>query len=542
MTPSKSKKNSGCVGFFLLTLLAIGGGYYYGKKLFLGSELSLQSSNKILPESTLGNTFISTNEEKWSKLAEFSTPETKKIIEQNWQELVNDNLGQKNQNIDYQKDILPWLDGISLAILPSSEAGINYNSVAILGVKNKLKANSFFEKFKKNNPEKPIETKYQNITVYQINNDSNQIFLTFFNNYLVMSDKESVIHQIIDTYKGGVSLADSSSHNITANNGIFQVYLPDYSNLFFNIIKDSLPEVETEKSALKQLEKIDSITMNLSVENHGLKLRSVVNLSEPIASAQKFKPVTTNLVGKIPDNTICMMTGGGINLFWQQINQEKQNIPELDSLINQAKMATRQGLNLDLDKDIFSWLDGEFVLALLPSNSTNFNEILNGLLILESSTKTQGETTFRSLENTAKLLPFIQINQNNIGGIDVTQWSNTTQTLLSYGWLNNNHFLMTFIGNFEDIKNIEKSNSLLENDTFKLTTESLEKTNNGYFYCNVKKTLNLAQNLDPNFWDSSTPEFKAFADSIQGFAVTNSLINPTTNQVDLNISLAKNEK
>lgn len=539
MTPSKPNKKSGYFFLLLITLFAVGGGYYFGKKLLLGDELTLQASNKIVPQSALANTFISTDEEKWSELREFGTPEFQELTNNNLQEFIDENLTIENQNIDYQEDISPWLSGISIAILPSSEAGIDYDAVAILGIKNKLKAKSFFDRIKTTNSGNINETNHQNITIYQLDNQGEKIFFTTFQNYIIIANKQEVITKIIDTHKGGLSLADNSSQKFDKNSGLIQVYFPDYSNWFLNIIKNSVPDIEVEKSAKNQLQKIDSILTNVSVENHGLKMRSVINLVEPLTTTQQLKPVSNNLLSQIPDNTICVMTGGGINQLWQQVNEEKQNIPDLDLLINQAKMITSQWLNLDLDKDIISWLDGEFALALLPPNNNNSLETLSGLFILESSNKTQGEATLKSLENTAKLLPFLNIQTSDINGINVTKWNSPEANLVSYGWLNDQKFVLSLTGNFEDINNIKSANSLLENPTFKLATASLPNNNNGYFYCNLQEALSVAVNYDPNFWDNSSMEAKALADSISAIALTSSMINPTTSQVDFNISFLK---
>lgn len=539
MTPSKPNKKSGCFFFLLITLFAVGGGYYFGKKLLLGDELTLQASNKIVPQSALANTFISTDEKKWSELREFGTPEFQELTNNNLQEFIAENLTTENQNIDYQQDISPWLSGISIAILPSSEAGIDYDAVAILGIQNKLKAKGFFDRIKTTNTGNINETKHQNISIYQIDDQAEKIFFSTFQNYIIIADKQEVITKIIDTHKGGISLADNSSQKFDKNSGIIQVYFPDYSNWFLNIIKNNLPEMELEQSAKNQLQKIDSILANVTVENHGLKMRSVIHLVEPLTTTQQAKPVSNNLLSQIPNNTICVMTGGGINQFWQQVNEEKQNIPDLDLLINQAKMITSQWLNLDLETDIISWLDGEFALALLPPNNNNSLETLSGLLILESSNKTQGEATLKSLENTVKIFPFLNIQTSDINGINVTKWNSPEANLVSYGWLNEQKFLLSLTGNFEDITNIKPANSLLENPAFKLATASLPNNNNGYFYCNLQEALSVAVNYDPNFWDNSSMEAKALADSISAIALTSSMINPTTSQVDFNISLFK---
>jgi hypothetical protein len=539
MTPSQPNKKGGYFLFLLITLLAFGGGYYFGKKLLLGEKLTLQASNKIVPESALANTFISTDEKKWSQLREFGTTEFQELTQNNWQKFIAENLTTENQNIDYQQDISPWLGGISIAFLPTSEAGIDYDTVAILGIKNKLKAKGFFDRIKTTNSGNINETNHQNITIYQIDDQAEKIFLTTFQNYIIIGDTQEAITKIIDTDKGGLSLADNSSQKFDQNSGVIQVYFPDYSNWFFNVIKDSFPDIELEKSAKNQLEKIDSILMNVRVENHGLKMSSVINLVEPLSTTQQAKPVSNNLLNQIPDNTICLMTGGGISQFWQQINEEKQNIPDLDLLINQAKMMTSQWLNLDLDTEIISWLDGEFALALLPPNKNNSLNTLSGLFILESSNKTQGEATLKSLENTAKLVPFLNIQTSDVNGINVTKWNSPDANLVSYGWLNDQKFLLSLTGNFEDINNIKPANSLLENPTFKLATASLPNNNNGYFYCNLQEALSIAVNYDPNFWDNSSMEAKAVADSISAIALTSFMINPTTSQVDFNISLVK---
>lgn len=539
MTPSKPNQKSGCFFLLLITLCAVGGGYYFGKKFLLGDELTLQASNKILPPSALANTFISTDEQKWSELKQFGTPEFQELTNKNLQEFIDENLTIENQNIDYQEDISPWLGGVSIAILPSPEAGIDYNAVGILGIKNKLKAKSFFDRIKTKNSENIDETSYKNISIYQLDNPTEKIFISTFDNYIIIADKKEVITKIIDTYKGGISLADNTSQKFDRNSGLIQIYFPDYSNWFLNVLKNSLPDIDVEKSAKNQLQKIDSILTNISVENQGLKMSSVINLVEPSTTAQQSKPISNNLLSQIPENSICVMTGGEINQFWQQVNEEKQNVPDLDLLINRAKMITSQWLNLDLDKDVISWLDGEFALALLPPNKNNSLETLSGLFILESSNKTQGEATLKSLENTAKIFSFLSIQTSEINGIDVTKWNSPAGNLVSYGWLNEEKFALSLTGNFENITDIKSANSLLENPTFKSATASLPDNNNGYFYCNLQEALSVAVNYDANFWDNYSIEAKALADSINAIVLSSSTINPTTSQVDLNISLLK---
>ncbi|MGI0481869.1 DUF3352 domain-containing protein [Geminocystis sp. CENA526] len=541
MTQSNSKKGGcGCLTMLVLGVIGIGASYYYGRN-FIGQELTPSRSAKIIPASAYATSFISTNPQQWEKLGQFGTNSAQEIISQNFQEFVNENLTQATQKIDLEKDILPWLGGISMALLPASSGEFESNIAVIMGVKNKFKANDFLEKYKNDLQEKPIENKYNGITIYQVNLENNQtIWTTFFNNYLVVSDREYVIEKIIDTHKGKTSLATNYPQNLVRDNAVISVYFPEYDRILLKALENSLPENELDKQVEKQLKKINTLFMNMSIENHGLKLTTLVKLSEPLEETINFKSVSQNLLNKIPQDTILMMSGNGINQLWQQVETERKNISELDKAINETEIMVNQWLNLDLGNDIFSWLDGEFAVAIVgnPEQPLLENNV-HGLLLLESTNKNQGEKTLSKLENVAQFLPFIAINRTEKQGINITEWSNYQNTVASYGWLNNNNLLFTFGKTFEPSENLDKTNSILNNETFKITTESLPKNNYGYLYFDYQKAVSFAVNLEPDFYDDFTPEMRALSESIKGFALTSSSINNTTTQVDLNISLVR---
>jgi len=544
MTQSNSRKGGcGCLSLLVLGIVGIGAGYYYVRN-FIGQKLTPCCSAMITPPSAYATSFISTNPDEWRKIENFGTNSPQEIISQNLQEFVDESLTKETQNIDLEKDILPWLGGMSVVILPSSSAGIDSDIALIMGVKNKFKANSFFDKYKNNLQEKPVEKKYNGITVYQVNLDNNQqIWTTFFSNYLVVSDQEEVINKIIDTYKEKTSLATNYPQSLVNNNAVVSIYFPEYDRILLKALRDSLPEGELDEQVEKQLNKISTLFMNMSIEDHGLKFTTLVQLSEPLANEINLTPVSQNLLSKIPQNTVFMVSGNGINQLWQQVETERKNIPELDEAISETEVMVNQWLNLDLGNDIFGWLDGEFAIAIAgnPDKPLLDNNI-HGLLILESSNKTQGEKTLGKLENMAQFLPFASINRTEKEGINITEWSNYQTTVASYGWLDDNNLLFTFGKTFNPSENLDKNNSILNSENFKITTESLAKNNYGYLYFDYQKSLDFAVNIDPNFYDEFTPEMRALSDSIKAFALTSSSIDDTTTQVELNISLVRSRE
>lgn len=540
MTETKSKKSGcGCLPLLLISALGIGAGYYYGRDM-LGKELTPKDTAKIVPASTLVTAHISTNPSQWSQLSQFGTPTAQKIVNDGLQSFLDENINENSHNINIEKDILPWAGGAGIAVFPSPETK-DYQSIAIIGIKNKVKAYLFFRDFKEKRGEKLIETKYQNISIFQLKSeDSMDLWLSVFNNLVVISDEEATIKKVIDTYKGGESLALNYPKKSLSSDSLISLYFPDYLQLLGSNLNDILGESGSELQ--NKWIKVNSLTTDVFVENHGLTLKTRVNLSEPITvNNTPIKPVSQRLLSHIPENSIFLMTGGQINQVWEEIEAEKKQIPELNDAINEVQNLTRQWLNLDLNKDVFGWLNGEFAFALsVNPNQPILDNNLSGLILIETSDRTQGNQTLQTLENTARFLPFISLRKAEQDKINIVEWQNLNRTLVSYGWLDDRNLLLT-LGRGISGENINPSSSIINNPTFKNVTESLTKNNYGYVYFDIEKTLELASTIEPTFEESLAlnPEINAFLQSVSAIALTSSSIDNVTNEVELNIALKR---
>ena len=531
---TKVKKSKiGCLPLTLLTIVTVGGGYYFGRNL-LGSELTPKSSAKITPQSAFVTSYISTNTEEWSKLDKFASPTNQERIGENLEDFVDDKLKDVDNNLDYQKDIAPWIGGISFTLLPPSSTSIDFHPVTIIGIKNKFKAWRFFHQ-QKDKMKTEVETKkYKNITVYNVTD--NNVWATIFDNYLIVSDSENGIQQIIDTYKGESSLAQLDNKNFSAKNSLFQVYLPQYDRFLLKAIANFVPSANSDKLSQLQSGKVNSMTINVNIEDYGFNFQTIFDLDDKIAAKNKaLEPISDTLLAQIPQETILMFNGGNIDTIWQNVEDNQKNIPELDKFISEAKKLVSQKLNLDLENDFINWLDGEFIFSL--SNVSNTQ--VKGYLLLQSGNQKQGNKTLNHLTNIVKRLPSVKVKKNNIKGINVTELTNFRQNLLSYGWLNNNSLLVTFANDFQEVINVNRKNSLLNNETFQITTQSLPQENYGYFYLDLQKTLETAKNLNSPLFNNVPPDIKAISESLKAIAITSSSPNPNTAQLDINLSLQK---
>lgn len=139
----------------------------------------------------------------------------------------------------------------------------------------------------------------------------------------------------------------------------------------------------------------------------------------------------------------------------------------------------------------------------------------------------------------AKISPSVTIKEDNVKGIDVTNFSSLGRNILSYGWLNKNNLLLTFGHDFQDIVNVNQKNSLVNNEKFKLTTQSFPEKNYGYFYLDLEQAISTTNSINPSFFNDVPPDIKAFSESLKAIAITSSAPTSNTAQLDINLSLEK---
>ena len=525
----------------ILAILGFGGAYLYYRH-FLGEELTPLRAAKIIPQEAVMASFISTDAQDWAKLSALGTPEAQKIFSQNWQKIEQE-ITPGSQDINYQQDIQPWLGGIMLAILPSSQGRVDYDLLTIVGIKDKFKAGNFLRKLKKQPDIQVKESKYKDLTIYEYtNNQTPSVWATIFKNYLVVSSDKIAVEQVIDTFKGEASLAEQNkftavlSEQLNLKNPLVHIYLLDYSSLVQKAVNKAITGGEIPPKTKEELQDINSVVMGLGIEEKGIHFQGIAKFTTPIED-KGLQPGSGKLISKMPANTILMVNGQTINRAWSQIEEKRDLIPELNELISQAKTLTKQWLNLDLDRDILAWMDGEFAVGILAvdNESDSFARTgLGGLVLIETSDHQTAETSIDKLENFSNKFPLISIEEQDIQGIAVTEWKTMQAPILSYGWLNNSSLMMSVGTEFSPVN---QQNNLLNNETFTVTTKSLPKKNFGYVYFDIEKSLSLANNLSPEIPDSLPEEADAILNSVKAIALTTSIINPHTTQIDLFLSV-----
>ncbi len=540
-----TSKKLGCGLLSVLGLVGIFGfgGFYAHKKGFIGQDLTPLRGAKVIPEEAIMTSFISTDSENWAKVEDLGLDRVQELIKQNTAEIKKE---LNKLNIDYQADIESWLGNAMVAVVPEDEKSKNKNSLLILGVKNPINAYKFLKKVQtqeakkeeKKAAEKTEVIKYKGVKINLAKDSQAQVTnIALLGNKLVLSDEISAVKQAIDTYKGEAAFSsnqdnlDAIAQPLDLKNSIIQVYIADYDRLLKNTLYD--PFVSGEKT--NKLQPLKSVVLGVGVEDKRLNIQSFAKLKADL-DLTEAQPITNKLASKYPEQTIALINGQGISQFWSDFVTLSEADRDFKTMIKGMRYSTRVGMGLDLDKDIFGWMDGEFALGIVKTDRAIIPEIglqLGTAIVLETSDRDVAQNTLDSVQDTLQKLAGITPQTKDIKKKKVTQWDFPyTDVDISYSWLDKKNLVLTVGNNVVDAMAESEKNSLEKSPKFQQFTQNFPNKSLGYFYVDVEEILSNIKQI-PGLYQTYDPELIAIIESIQGVGSTSTMSDSDTTKTDL---------
>ncbi len=543
-----TRNNSGC-GFLpvmgLTAIVAAGsaGAYYYfqGELPFLSREtLTPLAAAKVIPDSAFASAYVSTNKRGWEHLSRYGTPQAKQEIQNSIDKLEKEAFSDKN--ISFEKDIKPWIDGVTIALLPPHKTTAvpeNIQPLIVIGVKNKIKADQFSKKLEKQPGFQSEIREYQNITITKASNANGDNFsFALVGDRVILAEKDYTIETAIDTFNGGSSYADKPgvkdmlTRSLTINNSLLNVYIPNYAETMKQIINNT--ERDIPGSTLKQLDKVESIVIGIAAEKQGLHLQATTNLNPDFIDVIP-SPVSGKILSEFPGKTFVLANGQGIDKGWSKLVETSDEEKELKGIVREIRKGFKQ-INLDVDREVFKWMDGEFGLGIIKLERGGIVNLgVGGMMMLETSDPNTGNNTLEKLNKLAQSQGGVTINKRNISGNQVTEWTFPQQgVVFSYGWLNNQNLMVTLGTSFEIVLQEKEQQALPQNPNFQGIKSLLPSDNLGYFYVNFSEVFEQFNQFSGS---PITAENQAIIESIQGLGMTVTLPNKSTSQLDLVLSI-----
>ncbi len=541
MPESKSKFLIPAVGTAVVVAAGIAA-YMYFKSGPTGDVSGALASAKIVPNEAIMATYISTDPKIWAKLQQFGTPEAQKVVArglQNFnQEVLNDS------NISYEKDLEPWVSGVMIAMMPQTAAKSVQNAqppaqelnniLMVVGIKDKISALNFANKLKSQKGVTSKEIDYKGEKITETTGKSTPTYSAVLNNtYLVLAPQKLAVEHAIDTYKGEPSFASKEGANniltkgVDLENTLAQIYVPNYTDMI-----QKATQLPPQTRA--QLKQVKSMVAGVGLDNVGVRMKAQANL-DPLVKFP-YQNTDSRVVSQLPADTFAMVSGQGISTWWSALVESK-DYPDLNQALQQMRAQTKS-VNIDLDKEVFGWMNGEFAVAAIPSTPAVLAPVgFGAAFVFHTSDRQTAESTFTKLDTLAKSQQ-VNIAQRNISGKDVTEWQIPLQgALLTHGWLDQDTVFVALGGPVADALTAPKNQSLDSSENFKVVAGSLPKPNGGYFYLDMDKTMSLVNRFYSTPHQPISPEASTILNSIRGLGVTATSPDKSTSRMEMLLAL-----
>jgi hypothetical protein len=526
-----------------------GAAFLYFKGTGGGVADAPMASAKIVPDEAVMASFISTDSDAWEQLEKFGTPEAQKLIGQNLKDFQQ-KLLTENQ-VDYEKDVKPWVGSVMIAMLPPSNVkpvqqttpaqATPPNTLLVVGIKDKNSALQFANKMKSQAGVKSVESDYKGVQISEFSGKGSPTYTAVVNDHLVIAPQKHLVEQAIETSKGQPSFASKPEAStvlekkIDLKNQIASIYLPDYASAVQQLAASNPNASPIPPQTLAQLKQIKSVVAGVGVDDLGLRLKAVANL-DPKAPTLEYKTTSGKVVSQFPTETFALISGGNLNQYWTQISNQAKTDPNTDAAFNQFRQQMKVATNIDVDQEIFGWMDGEFALGTVSVDQGLFAQLgFGGVFVFDTSDRKTAESTLAKLDDLAKR-NYLSVGQRDVQGKKITEWQapQGQGTILGHGWLDDDSVFVA-MGPLVEVMANKPAQTLDSSATFKDATNSLAKPNLGYFYLDMEKTMAVVNRLQPQ--SSMPPETAAVLNSIRGLGASAQWSNKTTNEIDILLAL-----
>ncbi|MBH8572042.1 DUF3352 domain-containing protein [Nostocaceae cyanobacterium CENA369] len=509
--PMKKKKKPSLVLTLSAAGLLIGVGSAAYWFLIQGQRFSrdLPVGANIIPQDAVFAVSLTTDAKQWQKLYEFGTKETQAELNKNLLQLRDRFLTSNGYN--FEKDIQPWVgEEVTLAILApetskpalkpvatdKDTADSQQSMIMVLPVKNPEMAKSIWAQPKALKQGKWIDRTYQGFTIKQADGQAGEnLSATLIDRrFLVITDNLKNTERAIDAYKSKTSLATTGG--FAENMAKISSYQP-FAQFYVNVptaakIATASPNRHLPAQVLAQLQNNQGLAGTITLEPKGISLKGVSWLNPNSQRLLAVENTAGKMQNRLPGETLMMLSGGNLQRLWSDYVLTSQGNPFSPVTPEQLKSSVKSLTNLDLDRDLLSWMKGEFSLSVIPSSPKddspkNFRAGL--VFMVQASDRKLAEASIQKLDDAMKNQYQFQIQSQTVAGQPIINWVAPFGTLTAtHGWLDDNVAFFILGAPVMDKIYPKPNNTLASTLGFQQTVPTELNPNNGQFFLDVERT------------------------------------------------------
>ena len=299
-------------------------------------------------------------------------------------------------------------------------------------------------------------------------------------NFVLFANDPKVLRDAIDNLEAG---------NLNLNNS------PEYQKALQQLTQGriavgfvNIPQPEIEKNPQVSL---NSLGIAVGVNRRGLVAQTALVTSPENTTIPKLsQPVQA--LQYIPSASPFVVASTDLSNFWTELSSTITTNAEVSKLADRTLADIQTAWGINLPQDIFNWVKGEYALAVLPSLSNSSDWIF------------AAETSADSQKAIARLDEIARSKEYSIGSFTlrnqkITAWTQLT-TNPNYGNGNERKTAIeteakgvrATVGKYEifttspeamdEALKAAETGSLMANQDFQTSVETLPTSNDGYFY------------------------------------------------------------
>ncbi len=496
----------------------------------------------VIPQNALLSLTVSTDDDPWQKLGQFGTSESKAGWNKYLKHFETDFL--EPFGLSYNKDIKGWMgQQLTMAMVspaPEDATQVGHNAtVWVLPIRDVQQAQSVLSRMAGNGAGQKRIYKDIEVQTFQGSNGKAVSAFVLEGRLLIAANGNNTLNQVIDTYRGGPSLAQTPRFQeamSTVEDG------SAFAKLYVNLPMATAGALQDSgrglsQSALERLQAVQGMGSTISIQGEGLNFKAVSWLKSNAKQELKGSNKVQTLARLLPSDTLATISGGDFQQVWQDYSQGTES--QLIVPFNPKKIQSglQRSTGMDFEKEFVPWMNGEFATAVIPSTDKSKQGV--GLTVLvKASDRNKADQAFKKLDTALRDRHNFLVAESKVGNRSVTTWKVPPNLpIASHGWLDGDVAFFTF-GAPITKRIVTPDNSALVNaDLFKATDKTSLSSNSGHFFADLQRTATLMKNspLLPKL----SPATSQYIQAMDGIGVTSSIQNSWSTRYDLFLKLKR---
>jgi hypothetical protein len=516
-----------------------------------------QMGDGLIPGSALLSVSMSTEPETWQQARQLGTTNTQDQLQktfQQWRDRLTAATG-----YNYEQDIQPWVGKrVTLAFLPSEQPALEKTHPSQLAIFPIANRNAFTEMWR--SPDKLEKNQwsqrsYQGVTIWEIgSSETTYAAAVLQQRFVVIANQPQTLEKAIDAYQQNTSIADAEGYQ-QAWKQLPQAANTDNAKLSLARLYVNVPEVAAWLAKIsvnsETLPKITQIPQNqgivgsVALESEGVRLQTLSWRSADSGSntstnkkAYLVSNESPSMLSRLSADAVLAVSGNNLQRFWQNYSQRAKLNPLNPLNVEWLRQALQSTVDLNLETDLLPWMDGAFVVSVLPAPQETKSPLPGGVAFLvQTSDRARAETTLSKLDKVITDKYEYNIEDKKINGRSVVNWTSPMGSVtVTYGWLPQDILFFTVGAPIADRVVSSSDPTLPEREVFQKTFPQLERPYNGNFYINIDQTLNSDRPLLPKF----PPEQQVWIESLRAIGVTVAVQNEFSTYYDVFLLVHRN--